>query len=110
MTDTRLCDLNDIPDGDSAGFDVDGPYGRFAVLAVRKGDDVLAYINSCPHIGAPLEMPPGKFLNPEKTHIQCATHGALFRIDDGTCVSGPCVDDALKPVTTAVRDGVVYVG
>lgn len=109
MTDTRLCDLSDIPDGCSAGFDVNGPYGRFAVMAIRRGDDVFAYVNSCPHIGAPLEMQPGKFLNPEKTHILCSTHGALFRIEDGHCVSGPCVDEALKPVKAEVRDGVVYV-
>lgn len=109
MSDTRLCPLDDIADGHSAGFNVHGPYGQFGVIAVRQGESVVAYVNSCPHIGAPLEMQPNAFLNAEKTHIQCSTHGALFRINDGVCVSGPCKNDTLKPLSTDIRDGIIYV-
>lgn len=31
-------------------------------------------------------------------HLLCGTHGALFRPQDGYCVSGPCVGDSLEPV------------
>ena len=109
MSDTKLCDLTDIADGHSAGFTVHGPYGQMDVIAVRKGDTVHAYINSCPHIGAPLEIQPGQFLNVDKTHILCSTHGALFNIDDGLCVSGPCVDEKLKALVAVTRDGAVFV-
>ena len=109
MSETKLCLLEEIADGHSAGLTVHDTYGQMSVIAVRKGDTVHAYINSCPHIGAPLEMQPHQFLNVEKTHIQCSTHGALFNIHDGICVSGPCVDETLKPVKTTVREGVVYI-
>lgn len=106
MTETRLCALADIPDNGSAGFNTETQ----ALLAVRRGDNVVVYVNSCPHIGAPLDFQPGQFLNVEKTHIQCSTHGALFNIDDGRCVRGPCADQALDAVLCTVRDGAVFIG
>ena len=44
-----------------------------------------------------------------RAHILCTTHGALFNIDDGLCIAGPCVDDHLTPIATEVRDGAVFV-
>ncbi len=114
----KLCDLKDIADGESAGFT--GPVGGQdqLILAVRKGDNVFAYINSCPHIGTPLNldagfssdsMQGGKFLSLDKRLIQCSTHGAQFRIEDGFCVYGPCKDDSLDPVPVTTEDGAVYI-
>lgn len=104
----KLCDLTEIEGGGSNGFfaERDGVMESYIVL--RMGEEVFVYINSCPHIGSPLDFQPGKFLSPDKTHIMCSTHGAMFRIEDGVCVSGPCVDDALTPVQFTVRDGGVY--
>lgn len=105
-----LCRLSDIPDGGSAGFAVTWPSGeRRGVLAVRRGPLIFAYINSCPHVGAPLDLEAGRFLNLERTHIICSTHGAIFRIEDGHCVRGPCVGKSLAPVAVDVRDGLVLV-
>ncbi len=109
MTGAVLCALDDVPDGGSQGFVAETAEGRRAVLAVRKGQSVFAYVNSCPHIGAPLDFKPGQFLNLEKTLIQCANHGALFRIEDGHCISGPCAGKDLQVVPVEVRDGTVYV-
>ena len=91
-----LCGLDDVPDGGSNGFIAETPAGRQAFLVIRKGDNAFVYINSCPHIGSPLDFEPGKFLNRDKTHIMCSTHGALFNIKDGHCVSGPCAGKDLK--------------
>jgi len=74
-------------------------------MVVRRGDTAFVYINSCPHIGSPLDFEPGKFLNLEKTHIMCSTHGALFNIDDGHCISGPCVGKDLEKVRTQIVGG-----
>lgn len=103
-----LCRLDDIPDGGSAGFTapVDGEMAR--LLAVRKSSNVYLYINSCPHIHAPLDFTPGQFLNVEKTLIMCSTHGALFRIEDGHCVQGPCVGNHLTKVACTVRKDQVW--
>ena len=87
----------------------DAPGGeRVAVLAVRRGAQVFAYVNSCPHTGAPLDFQPGRFLSLDKTLIQCSTHGALFRIEDGFCLAGPCAGKSLERAGTAVAGGVVY--
>ena len=109
MTDIKLCTLNDIEEGNSAGFAIETPDGKRSVIAVRKGDVVHAYVNSCPHIGAPLDFQPGQFLNRDKTHIMCSTHGALFQIDDGLCVAGPCTDKYLERLATKTTGRDVWI-
>ncbi len=110
MTDVKLCALDDIEDGDSAGFIIETPDdGKRSVVAVRKADVVFAYVNSCPHIGAPLDFQPGRFLNRDKTHIMCSTHGALFQIDDGLCIAGPCTNKHLEPLKTKTAENNVWV-
>jgi nitrite reductase/ring-hydroxylating ferredoxin subunit len=104
----RLGDLAHIPDGGSAGVAVDAGGERRLYLAVRRGADVFVYLNSCPHLGSPLDIRPGHFLSLDRRHIQCSTHGALFRIEDGFCVSGPCAGASLIPAAVRVRSGVVY--
>jgi len=109
MTETRLCDLDDVDDGGSKGFTADTVAGKRALMVIRRGEEVFAYVNSCPHIGSPLDLQPGRFLNREGTLILCTTHGALFRIEDGFCVFGPCAEKSLISVKTEIRDGAVYV-
>jgi len=109
VSEIRLCALDEIDEGGSAGFIAEFEDNRMAVLAVRQGDEAFVYENSCPHIGAPLDFQPGQFLNVERTHIICSTHGALFQIHDGHCISGPCEGDHLTPLPASVRDGSVYV-
>jgi nitrite reductase/ring-hydroxylating ferredoxin subunit len=105
-----LCRLDDIPDGGAKGFIVPGVADFGELFVVRRGAQVYAYVNSCPHVGTPLELVEDQFLNHDRTLIQCSTHGALFRIEDGYCVDGPCAGDALEPLPAAVRDGVIHVG
>ncbi|MSO85814.1 MAG: Rieske (2Fe-2S) protein [Rhodospirillales bacterium] len=108
MSGVVLCPLAAIADGESNGFIVTRPGGaRLGVLAVRRGKQVHAYVNSCPHTGAPLDFQPGQFLTLDKTLIQCSTHGALFRIEDGFCVQGPCAGKSIVPVAVVVKDGTV---
>ena len=45
-----------------------------------------------------------RLLTAEEDFIVCATHGALFRIEDGTCVAGPCVGKSLKPIDVTCDD------
>lgn len=107
---TELCGLDDIPDGGSNGFFIDTTDGRLLYMAIRRGAEVFVYVNSCPHTGMPLDFQPGQFLSPDRSLIQCSTHGAQFRIEDGYCVSGPCEGDSLVAVKTEIRGGRVYVG
>ena len=105
----KLCNLDDIENHGSAGFVVDTYDGRCGVMVIRKGDRVYSYLNSCPHIGTPLEIQSDRFLDRSGQHILCATHGALFQIEDGLCIAGPCVDDKLTPITIDIRNNGVYV-
>jgi nitrite reductase/ring-hydroxylating ferredoxin subunit len=84
----------------------DEPY---RVFLVRQGDAVHAYRNQCPHALVHLDHPPGDFFSLDRQHLQCAFHGALFRIADGLCIAGPCRDRNLRPFPVRVADGVVYV-
>lgn len=103
-----LCALQDLPEGSSRGFSIELAGGYQDVFLVRKGGRVFAYHNSCPHTGAPLDWVPDRFLNLDGDLIQCATHHALFRIEDGLCVAGPCVGASLRPLAVVVEGGEVY--
>lgn len=83
------------------------PYAR-EVFVVRKEQSFYVYENACPHTGGPLDWMPNRFLSLDKTHIQCSTHHALFAIESGYCVAGPCAGQYLKSVHVVVRDGNVY--
>ena len=103
-----LCALHDLPDPGSRGFCVDTPSGPLDLFLVRQGARVHAYLNRCPHTGAPLDWVPDRFLSLDGEHIQCATHDARFRIADGLCVAGPCSGDRLQPLALRVEAGQVY--
>lgn len=101
-----LCRLDELPEGTSKRFPP--PPGGFAGLfAVRHDGIVRVYVNSCPHLGVPLDWVPDRFLSADGTLIVCATHGARFRIADGVCVQGPCFGEVLESVLIQVKDGVI---
>jgi len=105
----RLCALEDIPDGDSASFAIEQNGETVGLMAVRQGNEIFAYVNRCPHVGVPLDFTPGKFLDLSKTYIQCASHGATFRIETGECIGGPCAGKSLSPVEVRIEGPDVYV-
>lgn len=106
--DAPLGAVKDIPDGGSEGFYTETSDGRLLYMVVRRGDEVFVYMNACPHTGMPLDFQPGRFLTADGDLIQCSTHGAKFRIEDGVCVSGPCIGDHLTSVKTEIRGGKIY--
>jgi nitrite reductase/ring-hydroxylating ferredoxin subunit len=89
-----LCDSKQLEEGKSRGFEVHG----LSILAVRREGTVYAYKNRCPHRGVALEWQPDQFLDPSASLIQCATHGALFLIESGECVAGPCEGKSLSVI------------
>ena len=103
-----LCRLDEIPDGGSRGFGAP-PGGFTGLLAVRRGGTAHVYVNACPHLGVGPDWSPDRFLTEDGAFVVCSTHGALFRIEDGHCVSGPCVGDGLEAVPVMIKDGVLLV-
>lgn len=104
---TPLLALADLPEDGAVPFKVgEGDWPLRGVL-VRRGGEVRAYVNHCPHAGHRLDFPPGKFTTPDGAWLRCASHGALFRFEDGECVAGPCSGHHLKPLAVQVEGGVV---
>lgn len=104
----RLVRLDEIGDPGSKGFSLEWRGEQLEGLVVQRDAQVFAYVNRCPHTGAPLDWLPDQFLDTEAAFIQCAVHGALFEIDSGRCVYGPCVDQYLQPLALEVEDGSVF--
>lgn len=104
-----LCHLDELSDGGARGFELPGRTDGLSVIVVRQGRQLHGYVNSCPHLGTPLEIFPDKFLTRDGRHLLCHTHGALFTLDRGACVAGPCKGDHLPPVPLELReDGQVW--
>jgi nitrite reductase/ring-hydroxylating ferredoxin subunit len=97
---TVLCHVDDIADESSKGFDV----GERSIFAVKKDGQIYVYSNQCPHLGVELNWQEDQFLDMDGALIQCATHGALFIIESGECVAGPCLGKHLQPVPFALEN------
>lgn len=105
-----LCALDAIDDPGSKGFEIDcGEQQPLRLFVVRKDGVLAAFRNRCPHTGAPLEWLPDQFFDLDRSFIQCAMHGALFRPEDGYCVRGPCAGQSLDRLELEVRQGRVRV-
>jgi nitrite reductase/ring-hydroxylating ferredoxin subunit len=105
-----VCDLSVLDDPGSRGFSVVLGNGEtLAGFVVRRGDRVWAYADSCPHTGVELAWLPDQYLDADGMYIQCALHGALFTLESGYCVRGPCAGQSLAAIPAKVVDGRVLV-
>ncbi len=104
----KLCKFDELMEVDSRGFVISESSSSHNIFIVRNYDTVVAYENNCPHNFGPLDWSPDNFLTQEKDYIQCASHGALFEIDNGRCIYGPCVGQSLQTVDVKVDNGIVY--
>ncbi len=100
----KLCAVTELAEGQSRGFEEAGKH----ILAVKKYGDIHLYENSCPHLGIQMEMVPDQFLDSSRSLIMCSMHGALFRIEDGLCISGPCLNQKLKEVNFEIHNELIY--
>lgn len=107
---TKLCAVEDLSDPGSKGFEFGEGAERFRLFVVRKGGNIFAYRNLCPHAGHPLDFPQDRFLTPRGDFIHCSSHGALFTPNDGICVGGPCVGRRLMPVPVYIDGETVHIG
>ena len=87
-----LCISSALPEGHSRAFSVAG----IELFGVRRQGQVHLYRNRCPHRGIPLNWQGEAFLDDSASLIHCAHHGALFLIESGECVAGPCEGEALQ--------------
>lgn len=106
MTDKiALCQLNEIEDGSAKGFEI----GDQAIFAVHKDGEYFVYQNKCPHLQIALEWMPDQFLDMDGALIHCSTHGALFLIDSGECIAGPCLGEKLTVIAHTIENNELMV-
>jgi nitrite reductase/ring-hydroxylating ferredoxin subunit len=101
---TRLCDVGEVPDGGAREVQFGEGKNAFGVLLIRRGEQVWAYRNCCPHYSIPLNYEPQLFHTVDGEILMCAHHTAMFRVDDGYCYDGPCLGAHLQALPLQ-RDG-----
>jgi nitrite reductase/ring-hydroxylating ferredoxin subunit len=102
-----ICPLHELGEPGARGFTMGEGEWPLRGFVVRRGGTVRAYVNHCPHAGFPLNWQPDQFLATHAPVIRCVMHGALFEIETGDCVSGPCLGQGLQPLKVTVRNGYV---
>lgn len=100
-----LIEVEAIQEGTSKGIEIENNY----LFAVKKDAQIFLYKNSCPHLGTPLEWEEDRFLDNDGALIQCANHGALFQIEDGLCLAGPCTGSSLEAIPFSIDGGEIMV-
>jgi nitrite reductase/ring-hydroxylating ferredoxin subunit len=107
-----VCAAQDVRIGAAVVVDLPRPGGRGPrrqAMVTRLPDSRLrAYLNLCKHLPVPLDAYRGNVMDAEGEHFLCRTHGAAYRLEDGLCTEGPCIDEALDAFEVVVREGAVY--
>ena len=104
------CEATELPAGRTAVFRLTCGGRTVHGFAVNHEGRPHAYVNSCPHVGTPLDLFPNEFLDEEGRLLVCSTHGALFEPDSGFCIGGPCAGDHLAPLPMRVEGDQFVVG
>lgn len=97
-----------IADGGARNYVLAIGQDRFHGFVVRRGEAVFGYVDRCPHAGLPLAQTLDHYLTPDGGLIACSWHGAIFTVEEGACVGGPCVGARLSPWPVITREGRVF--
>jgi nitrite reductase/ring-hydroxylating ferredoxin subunit len=101
----KLGPISIIEDGHARAFVVQMQAGRLHGFVVRRGSSAFGYVDRCPHMQFPLAKVLDDYLAPNRDLIACSWHGALFEVETGRCVGGPCAGARLIPWPIDVVDG-----
>jgi nitrite reductase/ring-hydroxylating ferredoxin subunit len=97
----RLCHVSAFHTHRSRGFQIQST----KLFVVTKDAAYFGYLNNCPHQHSSLNWKDDQFLDDDAELIRCASHDALFEIESGRCLSGPCIGASLQPFDVNVIDG-----
>ncbi len=77
-------------------------------FVLRHRGALVAFLNECPHWAIELDLGDGHFYDAAVDRIYCKNHGALFKLPDGQCETGPCLGRSLvRLVLREVGDDVL---
>lgn len=100
-----LCEFDEVPDNGARSFTVETKSHPLDIFLVRKGNTIYGYLNSCPHMQVNLNWKPDEFHDHTGEYLQCTFHGAKFRVEDGFCIYGPCVNQSLRALNISNDNG-----
>lgn len=85
-----LCRSDELEEGGLAmPFDVVLDGEDLRAFAIRYDGQVHAYINRCTHVPMEMDFQENRFFDDSGQLLVCATHGATYSPDTGSCVGGP---------------------
>jgi len=106
-----LCNENDIPEADVKELILASESKQpFRIILHRIGGKIRCFMNKCPHFSIPLNVHPGQFFTSDRSKLMCATHYAVFDLDNGFCTDGPCMGSSLEAIPVELSAGAVRVG
>jgi nitrite reductase/ring-hydroxylating ferredoxin subunit len=104
----RIAAREEIPLGGLVFSYRDGPFEESGILVATQ-DGLRAWRNMCRHLAVRLDRDrPGQVSAPDRLHLVCSEHGALYRPDTGECVAGPCAGSRLRPLPVVEVSGIVF--
>ena len=81
---------------------------REALVLLGTDGEPRAYLNRCRHLPIPIDSGSRQFLTHDGRHLLCGTHGALYRLDDGLCIAGPCIHLTLEMLKIVETNGEIF--
>lgn len=84
------------------------PDGVHTLLLVRRGGEVHAWLDRCPHLQISMRVGEMPFVLQAGRYLQCRQHFAIFRSEDGVCVRGPCEGRQLARVAVREEGGQIW--
>jgi nitrite reductase/ring-hydroxylating ferredoxin subunit len=81
---------------------------REALVLLGTDGEPRAYLNRCRHLPVPIDGGSKQYLTHDGAYLLCGTHGALYRLDDGVCIAGPCLKLALEKLQVLEENGVLF--
>ena len=104
-----ICASEELVDGGRGlRFTVDRNGLGEAAFAVRFRGRVHAYLNRCAHLPVEIDWQQGEFFDHSGLYLICATHGALYAPESGSCLGGRCNGKGLVAVSVIEHDGQIF--
>ena len=103
----ELCASADLVEGGRAvPFDVCFARENCRAFAILFEGQVHAYLNRCTHVPMEMDYQADQFFDDTGRWLLCATHGAAYQPDTGSCAGGPCRGGLVK-IPLSECDGTV---